>query len=169
MRRRKEEHTVQASRHSGLHTPTGAQKYYTGLQTDATTGAEPRPAEPAAEEALDLVSDSCIDWGALSPREVAAAFVMLKGGRKQEAESLLVSVLAELRQDRDKAEAASSRSVQTVAALEGQLNSTRTGVGALEAQLQRIQEEASRRTAEENAREAEAERTRAAMLAMRER
>ena len=105
MRRRKEEHTVHASRHSGLHTPTGAQKYYTGLQTDATTGAEPRPAEPAAEEALDLVSDSCIDWGALSPREVAAAFVMLKGGRKQEAESLLVSVLAELRQMRDASQA----------------------------------------------------------------
>ncbi|EOD25760.1 hypothetical protein EMIHUDRAFT_205874 [Emiliania huxleyi CCMP1516] len=83
----------------------GAQKYYTGLQTDATTGAEPRPAEPAAEEALDLVSDSCIDWGALSPREVAAAFVMLKGGRKQEAESLLVSVLAELRQMRDASQA----------------------------------------------------------------
>ena len=40
-----------------------------------------------AEEELSLVNDSCIDWGALSPKEIAAAFVMLKGGRKEEANS----------------------------------------------------------------------------------
>jgi len=28
----------------------------------------------------EMIQDSCIDWGALSAREVAAAFMMLKGG-----------------------------------------------------------------------------------------
>merc|ERR1711935_669709 len=46
---------------------------------------------------LDLVQDSCIDWGALTPREVAAAFMMLKGGSKEAAEDLLIEVLAELK------------------------------------------------------------------------
>jgi hypothetical protein len=31
-------------------------------------------------ELQDMIQDSCIDWGALSAREVAAAFMMLKGG-----------------------------------------------------------------------------------------
>ena len=59
----------------------------TGQETERLHVAE-QAKRVAAEEALDLVSDSCIDWGALSPREVAAAFVLLTGGPPQEAESL---------------------------------------------------------------------------------
>ena len=78
----------------------GDQKYYTGLlrATDSTTGVnKPSTKEPVEQPPPgDLVADSCIDWGALSPREVAAAFVMLKGGRRAEAEALLTEVLAEV-------------------------------------------------------------------------
>ena len=72
----------------------GGPKVYTGLKDDKkTTGA---PANAAKEEDdLDLIQDSCINWGALSPKEIAAAFVMLKGS-KAEATGLLSSVMGEL-------------------------------------------------------------------------
>lgn len=78
----------------------GDQSYYTGFQADSTTGDVDRSATPAQLEA-DLVNDSCIDWGALSSREIAAAFVMLKGGRREDAKTLLSSVLADLDQMAD--------------------------------------------------------------------
>ena len=54
----------------------GDQTYYTGLSSDGATGVElgRAPAE-LPEKQMDLVADSCIDWGALTPREVAAAFM----------------------------------------------------------------------------------------------
>lgn len=79
------------------------------------------------------------------------------------------TTIAEMRFNCEKAEDVSSKSAQSVAALECQLNSTRTGFRALEKQLERMKEEATQREGKENAREMEAEQTRAALLAMRER
>ena len=79
----------------------GDQNYYTGFQADSTTGDVDRSKTTPASPVADLVNDSCIDWGALSSKEVAAAFVMLKGGRREEAKTLLSSVLADLDQMAD--------------------------------------------------------------------
>ena len=71
----------------------GGPRVYTGLKDDKTSGA---PAKSSSKEPeLDVIGDSCINWGALSPKEIAAAFVMLKGS-KDEATGLLTSVLGEL-------------------------------------------------------------------------
>lgn len=73
---------------------------YSGLK-DGSTGIDTRLAAPQADDAKDLVQDSCIDWGALSPKEVAAAFIMLKGGRRADAKALLLSVLEEVENMKD--------------------------------------------------------------------
>lgn len=73
----------------------------TGFDKDGKTGA-PSQDGKSGDKGLDLVADSCIDWGALSPREVAAAFMMLKGGSKDAATTLLTNVMAELETMEDK-------------------------------------------------------------------
>ena len=68
-------------------------KYYSGLKDSSTGDIDRKAKAEEPTETQDLVNDSCIDWGALSPKEIAAAFVMLKGGRREDAESLLSEVL----------------------------------------------------------------------------
>ena len=38
------------------------------------------PSRSSDGDLQEMLQDSCIDWGGLSAREVAAAFMMLKGG-----------------------------------------------------------------------------------------
>mmetsp|Transcript_18187 Transcript_18187/g.37048 ORF Transcript_18187/g.37048 Transcript_18187/m.37048 type:complete len:156 (-) Transcript_18187:183-650(-) len=71
-------------------------KVFSVPSNDGKAGADATN-EAASGEMPDLIQDSCIDWGALSAREVAAAFMMLKAGSKEAAEELLVETLAELR------------------------------------------------------------------------
>lgn len=73
----------------------GSPKVLTGFDKDGKAGGGGKFTSDSKEE-MDLIADSCIDWGALTPREIAAAFMMLKGGSKEEAQTLLTNVLAEL-------------------------------------------------------------------------
>lgn len=77
--------------------PAGTPAYVTGLDKDGRVAGVEKFKDAPAGDALDLVQDSCIDWGALTPREVAAAFMMLKGGSKEAAEATLLATLEELK------------------------------------------------------------------------
>ena len=51
------------------------------FKTGGKSGKDTSEASGSSDGAIqEMIQDSCIDWGALSPREVAAAFMMLKGG-----------------------------------------------------------------------------------------
>ena len=67
----------------------------TGLDKDGKTGVN--LSGKSGSKKLDLVADACIDWAALTPREVAAAFIQLKNGDKEAAETLLTNVMAEMK------------------------------------------------------------------------
>ena len=108
---------------------------------------------------------------AVAQGEATRHAALLVEVQRAEAENIQLiarqeTALAELRHN---CEDLSVKNTQTVTALECQLNSTRTGFRALETQLERMKEDATHREAAENARDAEAERTRVVLLAMRER
>ena len=72
-------------------------KVFSRLGKDGKVGADANKEGSSDDDLQGLIQDSCIDWGGLSAREVAAAFMMLKGGSKDAAEELLTDVLAELK------------------------------------------------------------------------